>query len=481
MNRIMQDIKKVTCGIVLFNSELNKVWLKRRSEDSLFPNTFSIPGGKLKLGEAIEIAVLRELYEETGLRVNNPFYLKTYYYDDISLFVFTGICDDDESDMVEMDDVSGLTLAPNIENAIRDAREYFNLYSKNLDVNLKWLLQDIIEKVTESVVSIDDKTGFDHFLCQQRVGTLGSAVGLNILFKQSGHDNLKQKVLKTIAASQISDGGWGIKSHDNKESILESTCYSLMAVSQFDNTSDLKDSAIAWIIDNRLSDGSWGANKNSSNGKVTSTCLAVNVLQKLGMKNEIKESILWLYGTQNKDGGWGFEKGKTSNVTATSQAIVTLLGVTDKNEELLEKAKEWLVNRMNSSKIREESEVSYLGEKRFEYKHSTIVYALIALAESGCIENVNPGIILQTISSILDNRDKNGFWEHEATPGFYPIWHTYNIVNLLISLVKKCDIINFSTFRQNYEHYQLEMDFINLLINRTSSEESHTESTRYYR
>ena len=481
MSRNMQDINNVTCGIVLFNSELSKVWLKRRTSGSLFANTFSIPGGKVKHGESLEAAVKRELYEETGLIVSRPAYLKVYFYNGISMFVFMGISDDDETDMVEMDDVEGLTLAPNIDIAIRDAREYYNRYSQNLDFNIRWLYKDIIDKVGKHVICIEDKMGYDHFLCQKRIGTLGSAVGLNILLKSPDYEDVKQKIAETVIGAQISDGGWGIKSHDNKESILESTCYSLMAVAGIKQAKKPIDSALGWLFENRLNDGSWGSNKHSTTGKVTSTCLAVRTLLELGRINDAKDSMEWICSTQNRDGGWGFEAGKTSSVTATSQVVMLLARIEERNNAVFEKAKKWLVDRVNGDEIREEAEVSYLGDKRFEYKHSTIVYTLTALAESGCLQAVNPGFILHFISVIIDSRDKNGFWEHETTPGFYPIWHTYNILNLLKALMKRCEIMNFSAFRQFYEHYKLEMDFVNRLTNREGVNNSQSEQALYYR
>ena len=480
MSRNIQDINNVTCGIVLFNSELNKVWLKRRADGSLFANTFCIPGGKVKRWESLEKAVERELFEETGLTVKTTAYLKVYFYNEISMFVFTGICDDDETDMVEMDDVEGLILAPNIDTAIRDAREYYNRYSKNLNLNIRWLYKDIIDKVSEHVICIGDKLGYDHFLCQKRIGTLGSAVGLNILLKTPRYDDIKQRLAETVIGAQISDGGWGIKSHDNKESILESTCYSLIAVAGVNQANKSIDAALGWLFENRLNDGSWGSNKNSTTGKVTSTCLAIRTLLELGRIIDTKDPVAWISSTQNRDGGWGFEAGKTSNVTATSQVIMILARVEEKSNDVFEKAKKWLVDRVNGSEIREEAEVSYLGDKRFEYKHSTVVYALTALAESGCLQAVNPGIILHFISAIIDSRDKNGFWEHEATPGFYPIWHTYNILNLLMALMKKCEIMNFSAFRRFYEHYKLEMDFVNRLTNIDGTNRSQLEQALYY-
>lgn len=481
MNRLAKDIDNITCGFLIFNSEKDMVLLIRRPSDVIFPNTYSVPGGRIKQNESIESAALRELYEETHTKVNQYAYLKCYFYDSVCLFVFTAICDDLKDKMIPVEDLDGINLAPNIGTAIKDALDYYYNYSIDTNFNIKSLIDDIINNVANNKISINGKIGYDHFLFQQRIGTLGSAVGLNILSKSPSNFELKKEVLHTLLEAQLPDGGWGIKSHDNKKSILESTCYSLQAIALFEEAKDSKIAAIRWLYENRLEDFSWGTNITAPKGKVTSTCLAITTLCLIGEKDNINESIQWLIDAQNTDGGWAFDKSiKKSNVTATSLAIIALCHVLDNNNEIIDRAVSWLEDRLNDSDIREESEVSYIDEKRFEFKHSTIIYALSALMCCSGTEAINPPKLLHYISEILTKRNENGFWEHDSTPGYFPIWHTYNILNLLILIVERCGVLNFSFFKLLYEHYRFQIDLIDSLRRNMIYSNSHSEQTIIY-
>lgn len=80
-------------------------------------------GGKLEEGETVLDCVLREAYEETGLKLINPtyrgviYFRNSYYYDeDMHLFTcstFTGDikeCDEGNLEWIDIDDLYSLTL-----------------------------------------------------------------------------------------------------------------------------------------------------------------------------------------------------------------------------------------------------------------------------------------------------------------------------------------------------------------------------------
>lgn len=54
------------CGCLIFNQE-GKVLLQKRDDDNLWGN----PGGSMELGETIYETIEREVYEETGLKVED--------------------------------------------------------------------------------------------------------------------------------------------------------------------------------------------------------------------------------------------------------------------------------------------------------------------------------------------------------------------------------------------------------------------------
>lgn len=78
----IQDIRKFighrailgcAAGAIILDS-FGRVLLQRRSDNGLWDN----PGGSMELGEEIEDTLKREVYEETGLRISNPYFFKIY-------------------------------------------------------------------------------------------------------------------------------------------------------------------------------------------------------------------------------------------------------------------------------------------------------------------------------------------------------------------------------------------------------------------
>jgi 8-oxo-dGTP diphosphatase len=64
-------------GIILINAE-SKVLLQLRCEDErLYPNFWTLPGGKVEAGESPEQAIVREVKEELGLDLRGHSLFKT--------------------------------------------------------------------------------------------------------------------------------------------------------------------------------------------------------------------------------------------------------------------------------------------------------------------------------------------------------------------------------------------------------------------
>ncbi len=86
---------KVGIGIIIQNSKGEILIGKRKGSHAPY---YSIPGGHLENGETFETAAIKEVFEETGLRIKNPRVisvtnnLRTYreeqkHYVSINLFV----------------------------------------------------------------------------------------------------------------------------------------------------------------------------------------------------------------------------------------------------------------------------------------------------------------------------------------------------------------------------------------------------------
>ena len=75
-----KELKKtVVTGVLVKNSD-GKVLLVRKADNvGPYAGMYLTPGGRVETGEPVDEAALRELYEETGVKVRN---LKRVYFDD---------------------------------------------------------------------------------------------------------------------------------------------------------------------------------------------------------------------------------------------------------------------------------------------------------------------------------------------------------------------------------------------------------------
>ena len=66
----MDEKPRVGIGVLIINSEGKILIGKRKGVHE--ENEYSIPGGKLGLGETFEETAIREIKEETNLNIKNP-------------------------------------------------------------------------------------------------------------------------------------------------------------------------------------------------------------------------------------------------------------------------------------------------------------------------------------------------------------------------------------------------------------------------
>ncbi len=57
----------------------NKILILRRNPDDTSPGMYEIPGGGVEKGETLETALIREVWEETGLRVTSVDSYMSYF------------------------------------------------------------------------------------------------------------------------------------------------------------------------------------------------------------------------------------------------------------------------------------------------------------------------------------------------------------------------------------------------------------------
>jgi ADP-ribose pyrophosphatase YjhB (NUDIX family) len=71
--------KAVVSGVLVKNREDKFLLVKKSNNVGPYAGTYLTPGGGIETGEPADQAALRELYEETGVKVKN---LKRAYFDD---------------------------------------------------------------------------------------------------------------------------------------------------------------------------------------------------------------------------------------------------------------------------------------------------------------------------------------------------------------------------------------------------------------
>ncbi len=61
---------KMTTGILMYYKD--DVLLCKRSPKAVMPNYWSVPGGHVEMGESVEEAAIREVWEETKIHITPP-------------------------------------------------------------------------------------------------------------------------------------------------------------------------------------------------------------------------------------------------------------------------------------------------------------------------------------------------------------------------------------------------------------------------
>lgn len=92
------------CAAIIYNHEGKIMLLKRNSQDSFHPSTYCCPGGGMTEYESSDVALLREVYEETGIDVDCITLLKEQIFKlkDVTIHYF--ICTLNGDPMIRLDE-----------------------------------------------------------------------------------------------------------------------------------------------------------------------------------------------------------------------------------------------------------------------------------------------------------------------------------------------------------------------------------------
>ncbi|KAA0955413.1 NUDIX domain-containing protein [Sporosarcina sp. ANT_H38] len=135
-----EKVIMVVASAFIFDNE-NRVLMQKRSDNG----QWGFPGGFMELGESVQDTARREIYEETGLKLDEievfriysgPQYDKTFSNgDQVSLVHFSFICKRYSGDLVESNDES-------IENIFYSLEEL----PENIYTDHKMLADDLLSK-----------------------------------------------------------------------------------------------------------------------------------------------------------------------------------------------------------------------------------------------------------------------------------------------------------------------------------------------
>jgi ADP-ribose pyrophosphatase YjhB (NUDIX family) len=135
-----EKIIMVVAGAFVFDKE-NRVLLQKRSDNG----QWGFPGGFMDLGESVQDTARREVYEETGLKLeelelfgiySGPQYDKTFSNgDQVSLVLISFICKQYSGQLVESNEES-------IQNKFYSLKEL----PENIFTEHKMLIDDLISK-----------------------------------------------------------------------------------------------------------------------------------------------------------------------------------------------------------------------------------------------------------------------------------------------------------------------------------------------
>jgi squalene-hopene/tetraprenyl-beta-curcumene cyclase len=217
--------------------------------------------------------------------------------------------------------------------------------------------------------------------------------------------------LRWLVSMQNSDGGWGAFDHENNLQFLNNIPFADHNAMLDPSTADVTarvveclgqmgwpashpviERARAFLRRDQTPDGSWfgrwGVNY------VYGTSGVLRALEAIGssQRPDSQKAANWLRSVQNEDGGFGESilsyyhvtlKGKgKSTASQTAWGLIGLLAVVGPNDEAVERAVAWLVNRQNADGSWDEAEFTGTGFpcvfylKYHFYRNSFPLYAL---------------------------------------------------------------------------------------------------------
>lgn len=313
------------------------------------------------------------------------------------------------------------------------------IYRKNVD----GIINACTKTLDDNHRHIGSDAGWHQHLGSHKVGIVATAMALLYYQMVSRECPEKEENLEFLRKKRNIDGGWPYISNTNGDSNVESTCWVLCALHQYDAqlySREIEDGT-TWLLtqyDQREDiDSGWPFMRDSLS-RIYLTAFVLRTLKKLGKdsRQEYESAKKWLINAQNDDGGWGELPERGSSLFFTCYCILTLMecgiGVDD---IMMVNAFGWLDRKMSETNIYDSSLICYLefiekgtrGERiRIPFFHYVLPYVVMAYLKLG----KKGGMVLDAMRVLIE-RSSKGKIEHPMLENsrIIPIWALYDTVS----------------------------------------------------
>lgn len=335
------------------------------------------------------------------------------------------------------------------------------IYRKNID--------DIINACTKTLNDnhrhIGNDVGWHQHLGSHKVGIVATAMAL-LYYQMVGEECPdKEENLEFLKKKKNTNGGWPYISNTNGESNVESTCWALYALHQYDAQLYRREieEGTAWLLaqydQHEDIDSGWPFMRGAL-PRIYLTAFVLRTLRRLGKNSgqEYESAKRWLVDAQNDDGGWGELPERGSSLFFTSYCIMTLTecGIVEDDITIV-KALGWLSRKMSEINIHDSSLICYLefiekgtggNRVRIPFFHYVLPYMVMTYLKLGKKEHV-----VFDAMNVLIERSSKGSIEHPMLENsrIIPIWALYDTVSA------------YQCFKNSFENWEKKYKFIDLL------------------
>jgi hypothetical protein len=335
------------------------------------------------------------------------------------------------------------------------------IYRKNID--------DIINACTQTLNDnhrhIGNDVGWHQHLGSHKVGIVATAMAL--LYYQMVNEECpdKEECLEFLKNKKNTDGGWPYISNTNGESNVESTCWALYALYQYDAQLYSKEieEGTAWLLNqydlHDDQDSGWPFMKDAL-PRIYLTAFVLRTLKRLGKDSgqEYESAKRWLIDARNDDGGWGELPERGSSLFFTCYCIMTLTecGIAEDNI-IIVNALEWLNRKMSEINMYDSSLICYLefiekgtaeNRVRIPFFHYVLPYVVMTYLKLG-----KKGHVVFDAIKVLIERSSKGSIEHPMLENsrIIPIWALYDTVSA------------YECFKDSFKNWEDKDKFIDFL------------------